>query len=86
VSNPLITVTNTETFGKDPRDIPKDVLRSECTVLPTIMKTVRAFCVDCAGSKDEARKCVATDCHLWPYRMGWNPFSNRKGNVGNLKR
>lgn len=32
---------------------------------------VEAKCVDCcAGSRSEAKKCVAYSCPLWPYRPG----------------
>lgn len=40
-----------------------------------LIKVVRAFCIECSGgSEAEARKCTATKCQLWPYRMGRNPF------------
>jgi hypothetical protein len=38
-------------------------------------KAIRAKCRDCSGDNDtEIRKCVATGCALWPFRMGVNPF------------
>lgn len=45
-----------------------------------ILAVIRAKCLDCsAGSLLEVRRCTAVRCALWPYRMGKNPFSNRKG-------
>ena len=38
-------------------------------------RAIRAKCIDCSGgSATEARKCVAYECPLWPFRMGKNPF------------
>jgi hypothetical protein len=34
------------------------------------------------GSPGEVAKCTTIACRLWPYLMGWNPFSNRKGKPG----
>lgn len=43
-------------------------------------KAMRAFCVDCMGNQfAEIRRCTSVGCSLWPYRMGKNPISNRKG-------
>jgi hypothetical protein len=51
------------------------------TPAPSHLRVIRAKCVDCcAGQPGEVRKCVATTCPLWPYRMGTDPFTNRKGN------
>ena len=49
----------------------------------TPVKAIRKYCVDhcCAGSTLEVRECKATDCPLYPYRMGKNP--SRKGIGGN---
>lgn len=39
------------------------------------LKAIRAKCIDCGGgSANEAKLCVCTDCPLWPYRLGKNPF------------
>ena len=41
--------------------------------LPPV-KAMRAKCLDCCcGQAKEVRNCPATDCPLWPYRMGKNP-------------
>ena len=42
------------------------------------IKAIRAKCIDCCcGQKAEVRKCVSTDCALWPFRMGVNPFHGK---------
>jgi hypothetical protein len=27
-------------------------------------------CIDCVGTSQEAKKCVCTDCPIWPFRPG----------------
>jgi hypothetical protein len=40
------------------------------------MKAMRAFCIDCMGTKANlgynklVRECNSDDCPLWPYRFG----------------
>lgn len=42
------------------------------------VKAIREKCLDCCGgSKAEIRKCVSTDCAIWPFRMGTNPFRKK---------
>lgn len=44
-----------------------------------LLKVIRAKCLDCCVHQpSEVRLCNATDCPLWPYRMGKNPFHERK--------
>jgi hypothetical protein len=44
------------------------------------VKVIRSFCMDCmAENAAEVRRCTSVGCDLWPYRMGKNPFTNRKG-------
>lgn len=39
------------------------------------VKAIRRKCVDCMGGSIEAiRDCMSTNCALWPFRMGRNPF------------
>jgi len=65
----IIRHPNGETEGRDPRDLDPAVLN-----LPGPLTAIRAKCLDCsAGSPSEVRKCTATSCALWPYRMGTNP-------------
>lgn len=44
------------------------------------VKAIRAKCLDCSCfSSDEVQKCVMTDCPLYPFRFGVNPFNSRTG-------
>lgn len=43
-----------------------------------LLKVIRKKCLDCCGNQfSEVRLCHITDCPLWPYRMGKNPFHRR---------
>ncbi len=43
-----------------------------------LLKVIRKKCLDCCCNQhSEVRKCPITDCSLWPYRMGKNPFHQR---------
>ena len=43
-------------------------------MLLTPIKAIRAKCVDCCcGNVAEVRRCPATHCTLYPYRMGKRP-------------
>ena len=36
---------------------------------------IRRKCLDCCcGDRSEVRRCHLTNCALWPFRMGRNPF------------
>lgn len=42
----------------------------------TPIKAIRAKCLDCCcGSALEVRLCGATDCPIYPYRLGVRPSS-----------
>ena len=39
---------------------------------------IRENCISCSGgSPSEVRRCQITQCAMWPYRMGNNPFHTR---------
>jgi hypothetical protein len=41
---------------------------------------MRKFCLGCmGGNAAEVRRCTSPGCALFPYRLGKNPFSGRKG-------
>lgn len=42
-------------------------------------RDLRRYCVDCAGNYAEVRRCAVINCPFWPYRMGSNPHSPRRG-------
>ena len=41
------------------------------------LKAIREKCLDCNGSVSEVKLCPCTDCALWPFRFGKNPYSKR---------
>lgn len=80
--NPFLEVSpyeadGNEMIGKNPREISKAVLAT-LGHPKSLPKAIRAKCIDCSGGQQsEVRKCVATNCALWPFRMGRNPFHGR---------
>ena len=45
------------------------------TASPTnTVKAIRQKCLDCAENYAEVTRCEFTDCSLYPYRFGKNPF------------
>ena len=42
------------------------------------LKSIRQKCLDCNGTANEVKLCPCTDCALWPFRFGKNPYSKRK--------
>jgi hypothetical protein len=42
------------------------------------LKAIRAKCLDCAYDSSEVRLCPCTDCPLWPFRFGKNPYIKRE--------
>ncbi len=65
---------NGEKVGRLPREIPTAALQALGGPQSPI-RAIRAKCIDCSGGNAaEARKCVAIECALWPFRMGHNPF------------
>jgi hypothetical protein len=64
--------------GKLPGSVPVSTLRLLGHPESPI-RAIRANCLDCSGGvASEVRKCVAITCHLWPFRMGANPFHGEK--------
>lgn len=50
------------------------------------LKAIRIKCLDCcARSPREVNLCQDNDCSLYPFRLGKNPFTKRRGNISNLK-
>jgi hypothetical protein len=80
--NPLLEISaikndNGELVGRHPTDVPLEIL-SRAFSAQNPVKAIRARCLDCCcGDKSEVRKCVATDCSSWPFRMGTNPFRKK---------
>jgi hypothetical protein len=83
----VITHPNGSTQGVDPRDLSPEQLESAGHHKAPLLQVIRAKCLDCcSGCPAEVRRCTATGCFNWPYRMGTNPFSKRPGNAEALAR
>lgn len=43
------------------------------------VKAIRAFCLECSGgSTAEVKECPVVRCALFPFRMGKNPYRQRR--------
>lgn len=43
------------------------------------VKAIRAYCIGCCnGSFNEVKLCEISDCELYPFRFGKNPYIKRK--------
>jgi hypothetical protein len=62
-------------IGRNPRSVkPAEWVTAGISRSP-LLKVIRAKCLDCCCYvESEVRKCTATGCPLWPYRMSKNPF------------
>lgn len=50
-------------------------------VKKSLLRVIREKCLDCCGYQhSEVRRCHITDCPLWEFRMGKNPFHKRTMN------
>ena len=67
-----------ELIGKDPREVPLPIL-SLYHRAKNPLKAIRERCLDCCCDQpSEVRKCTAVRCPSWPYRMGTNPFREKR--------
>lgn len=62
--------------------IKKSELREQCIQhnfeKKPLLKVIKEKCLDCCcGQRQWIETCTCTDCSLWPYRFGTNPFSDR---------
>jgi len=45
----------------------------------TPIKAIRAKCLDCmCGQSNEVKLCPIEDCSLYPYRLGTNPYIEKR--------
>lgn len=65
--------------GRDPRQMTQEELRELGFEPLSVLQALRERCVDCcAGSPAEVRRCVSVNCPSWPFRMGFNPWRERR--------
>jgi len=66
-------------IGRDPRGMSPDELQAAGHTPKPVLRAIRANCLDCCcGAESEVRKCVMVDCPLWPFRMGTNPWREKR--------
>ena len=47
----------------------------ETKVIKSPVKAIRAYCLGCSdGSAEEVKLCPITNCELYPFRFGKNPY------------
>ena len=69
-------------IGRDPRTVSAEDFAEAGIDRLVGLRAIRAKCLDCSGSAPEVRKCVCTDCPLWPLRMGSVPKAMRAARDG----
>lgn len=43
------------------------------------VKAIRKKCLDCScGSNNEVKECLVTTCPIYPFRLGKNPFRQKR--------
>lgn len=74
-----LEIVSGECIGRDPRRMTTAELNHLGHSSNSVLAAVRANCVECCGGQtSEVRKCTATHCALWAFRMGTNPFARRE--------
>ena len=57
--------------------------REPHTIIRPPSKAIRAHCLECCGwNAAEVARCTATECHLWPYRMGGGKRAEKEAEQG----
>lgn len=81
--NPLLIVSPYEAdagalIGRDPRTLTAAEFDEYLPDALTGLRAIRAKCLDCNHTYSEVLKCTATQCPLWPLRMGVKPKGMRE--------
>ena len=87
INSPLLTLNeHGHAIGKNPLDVEVNLLKDAEHTQMSLAKVMRKKCLDCSGFQPaEVKKCVATDCALWPYRMGKSPFRSHMAKESSKK-
>ena len=68
-----------EIMHEDARDVANNTVSKKSQRNP--VKAIRAKCIDCCGAEDynnRIKDCDITKCALHPFRMGKNPYREKK--------
>lgn len=64
------------------RKLPKVPLKYTGEVITNPIKVIRRKCLDCCCYQpEEVKLCPATDCVLFPFRSGRNPYYKKVSNM-----
>jgi hypothetical protein len=74
---------NGRKWGRNPKQLTPADLEAEGIKSAPPLAVMRAMCLTCR-EPNEIVVCARTDCPLWPYRLGTNPW--RRGGGENLKK
>ena len=56
----------------------KEEIRNSGVEKISPLKAIRKFCIECSGeSSYEVERCTSKNCFLYPFRFGYNPFSEK---------
>lgn len=47
-------------------------------VITSPIKAIRAKCLECSCTSNEVKLCPVTDCALYPFRFGKNPYRAKR--------
>ncbi len=65
--------------GRDPRRMSVEDLQACGLERQSRGDAIRAKCLDCcSGAPSEVRRCGDIACPLWPFRMGTDPWRERR--------
>lgn len=63
----------------------KEEFNQEVKENTNVLRAIRLKCYDCSSyQSNEVRECLVTNCPLYPFRLGKNPF--RKKELSDEKR
>lgn len=65
--------------GRDPRKMGSDDMQAIGLERVSRGDAIRAKCIDCMGGNSaEVRRCGDKACALWPFRMGTDPWREKR--------
>lgn len=57
----------------------KEEFDQEVSENTNVLRAIRLKCYDCSCyQSNEVRDCIVTDCPLYPFRLGKNPFRKKE--------
>ena len=79
----VTTATATTTIPSITQETLKEAITDNQTdteeTITSPLRAIRLHCIDCCcGQMSEVRNCPCTNCFLYPYRMGNNPYRKRE--------